>query len=569
MNLETIEISKKNGEKILMNAAIDKSTEEALEIIDTEKQKLNTDIEESQVAINRMTNQKDALVKSITSALESGTDESLTTSGVAADAKATGDKIDALIEVTSTEPTNTTTKLWLNTTVEEGYEVPEINDSEESDVDTWSSKKIAEEIGELREEINTLLNVGTSVFGDGFTITADNDVYSMTSDSNAVLGALLFKTNKIKLSSLHDILVFATNEQYGRYVYINLANGEIWWQKRDVIQTTAKIDTISIPAFSFNDGLTIETDGNILRISDETNDFEIDVTTINNWNATLYSDLCIGVELNQYYVQGYPVATILDYFNKHRKEVKNIIEKYKNENDILYGKKIVLLGDSYIDAPGISDSETWHYLLAEKYNMTRESYGISGNCIVFDNSDTTSPMVERYTEMPDDADIIIVQGGKNDFNFRSDSRSADMNDEQFIEAFRNGLVTLCMGLIKKYRHRGTTIIFGTPWSFPCDDTAIEGVYIPYSKSSGYTIPIQKITDTIIEVCNQFSIPVFDCSRTSGVYLWSKASDILDSWQYDHFIKNDNGYPDYSHLNAEGQKYILPKWEKIIKLYAQY
>lgn len=79
-------------------------------------------------------------------------DDTLTQSGKAADAKAVGDRLSALneanaalIEVSGTEPIYKNTELWINPSSEEVF-VPQIEDSVISEEDTWSSRKISEEI---------------------------------------------------------------------------------------------------------------------------------------------------------------------------------------------------------------------------------------------------------------------------------------------------------------------------------------------------------------------------------------------------------------------------------------
>lgn len=73
-------------------------------------------------------------------------DATLTQSGMAADAKVTGDAIAVIpkIEVSETEPE---TDIWIDPTDNEVVNIPQINDETVSDVDTWSSAKISQEIG--------------------------------------------------------------------------------------------------------------------------------------------------------------------------------------------------------------------------------------------------------------------------------------------------------------------------------------------------------------------------------------------------------------------------------------
>lgn len=394
-------------------------------------------------------------------------------------------------------------------------------------------KQNTDDVASLKEDLDNLLaDVSYFVFNDVFTITKNGADYNCNWDtSNFACGAMLFDTNKIKIRSNHNEVVIAHNESYGRIVTFNVLTGKVIWNKNDSFSTSAEITTLS-GGIDARNGITItkESDRKVI-ISDGTTYITVDADTISDWNNSLYPTLDIGVFLNTYYVNGYPVVTLLDDFNENRKEVSKMINEINNDNDILYGKKLIVLGDSYIRGNTLNISDTWSYKLAQKHCMQYVNYGVNGNGMVANTG--TTPMVERYTEMDNDADIIIVQGGKDDFNTQIS-----------IDEFKSGLNTLCLGLINKYI--GKTIIFGTPWRF--DDNTYP--------VSDYPLTIQQYSDAIIEVCGKYSIPVFDCSRFSGVHLWS-----IPFRQ--RYMQNT----DVSHLNADGMDYIMPKWENIIKLYA--
>lgn len=427
--------------------------------------------------------------------------------------------------------------------------------------------QLSESIVDIKGNIipNILSDVAYEIYDPSniFTVNKkENVIFADWTETVSKVAEVILDISKVALSLINTRIVVAHNTQYTRIVTLDLNTGKLYWYNCTAATSTgAEVTTLTgFPIDKTN--VTLTNMGETLVVSDGENAVTLDVNTIPNWNKVLYPSFEIGLLLNTSYVKKYPVGTIIDDFIDSRKNVKSMIKA----SSPLHGKKLVVLGDSYIRGDGIQLGETWSYKLAQKYDMQYENYGINGNCMVFNNGSV--PMCERYTEIPADADIIVVQGGKNDFNYRSNSASGNMTDEQFLTTFRNGLVTLVMGLIKKYRHKHTTIIFGTPWNFPCSDNPLSGVYIPFPASSGYTIPIKTFADTIKSVCEQFSIPVFDCYRESGVYLWTVGTEIKDSWQMDNFVTNANGYPDYSHLNPNGQDYIMAKWEKIITLHSQ-
>lgn len=54
------------------------------------------------------------------------------------------------VQVASEEPTNENVNIWINDKSKESYTLPEIKDNEISNVDTWSSQKIYDELRALR-----------------------------------------------------------------------------------------------------------------------------------------------------------------------------------------------------------------------------------------------------------------------------------------------------------------------------------------------------------------------------------------------------------------------------------
>lgn len=69
----------------------------------------------------------------------------------------------------------------------------------------------------------------------------------------------------------------------------------------------------------------------------------------------------------------------------------------------LYGKRMVIMGDSYVKNHVRPVSETWHYKLAAKYHMEYHNYGWNGNCIAFDRTAQGfgPALCERYVTMTD------------------------------------------------------------------------------------------------------------------------------------------------------------------------
>ena len=60
------------------------------------------------------------------------------------------------VEINDSMPTNTQTGLWINPTSNESINIPELKDNVVNTTDTWSSKKIYDEIQVLTNKLNTL-----------------------------------------------------------------------------------------------------------------------------------------------------------------------------------------------------------------------------------------------------------------------------------------------------------------------------------------------------------------------------------------------------------------------------
>lgn len=203
-----------------------------------------------------------------------------------------------------------------------------------------------------------------------------------------------------------------------------------------------------------------------------------------------------------------------------------------NRPDDLTGKRIAVIGDSYVRNHKDPIEYTWHYKFAQKYNMQYHNFGKNGNCIAFTRGgkDKTKAMYLRYAYMPDTLDYILVIGGHND-SYILDSIGG-------INGFKDKMHILCKGLLDKYPT--AKIFFFTRWT--CED---------FGGSSA-----ESVVDAMLEVCQLYSIPIFDAARRSGI---AANNEIFRQ----HFFhrKTDN-----AHLNAKGHDRFLPVAESFILKY---
>lgn len=184
-----------------------------------------------------------------------------------------------------------------------------------------------------------------------------------------------------------------------------------------------------------------------------------------------------------------------------------------NKNDLLNlnlptkNKIVNCLGDSITQGVGATAPYT-NTLSTVLELKTCNNYGISGSAIATRPSQPTHQndgFCQRYDAMSDDADIIFVLGGTNDYWTNVQLGTIDSNDP---ETFYGALNTLCTGLINKYPNK--TIIFGTPpksWR-------TNGSFPNEQNSNGNTP--EDFNKAIKEVCAKFTIPVLDLKHTLGI-----------------------------------------------------
>lgn len=203
--------------------------------------------------------------------------------------------------------------------------------------------------------------------------------------------------------------------------------------------------------------------------------------------------------------------------------------------DPLKGMKIGFIGDSYVRNHREPIENTWHYKLARKHQMEYFNYGRNGNCIALDLKQWGTGMYQRYKDMRDDLDIVVVIAGHND-------ASQGRLDSIGMDTFKERLAVLCQGLIGKYPK--AMLFFFTPWT--CDNFVGS--------------PRQQVVDTMLEVCGSYGIPVFDAARRSNIFAASE--------QFRKIYFQGGKGTDTAHLNSRGHDRFLPVAENFILQYVE-
>ena len=196
----------------------------------------------------------------------------------------------------------------------------------------------------------------------------------------------------------------------------------------------------------------------------------------------------------------------------------------KTTVDELNGKRIGVIGDSYVRNHKEPFENTWHYKFAKKHGMEYFNYGKNGNSIAYSSPRWGKAMYLRYAEMADSL---------NDA-FKLDSIGG-------IDNFKDKMEILCKGLVEKYPT--AKIFFFTRWN--CKN---------FKGSDS-----EKVVDAMIEVCGNYSIPIFDCARKGSIYADN------DTFRKIYFQKSKNN-TDTAHLNSKGHDRFLKVAESFLLQY---
>lgn len=334
----------------------------------------------------------------------------------------------------------------------------------------------------------------------------------------------------------NDITLIPNSSIYFYENYDEYENDEITWNNFFVLNNT----------ITFTSGSTnyMNTNEILLRKGDVL-DFYTGTTTDNAYKLSIWKNgvNTSGIIQNntnsqsQYYQKslrtGYVatedcfvrVMNKFDYVSSN--DIEIAIYKFKDvENANIYNKIISVIGDSYVANQSQNIGLTWHSRIASKYGSKYNNYGINGNGLVTPDG-TGIPVVDRTDDIASNSDIVIVVGGKNDYN-----QQISIND------FKTGLKTICSDLIDRFYDK--KIIFFTPWN-------------SYGQNDSANIKLVEYVDAIKECCGEYSIPVYDSFHDSNMYMW------LSDFHTD-FTQGAN---DISHLNKNGHLRFMNQAEKFI------
>ena len=212
----------------------------------------------------------------------------------------------------------------------------------------------------------------------------------------------------------------------------------------------------------------------------------------------------------------------------------------KYYNPVLEGLTINALGDSYFEGDGLDSRYVWLNLLASKYDINMNNYGKGGSTVT-NYITTNSPMCERYDLMKNNnPDIVLVEGGRNDFNKGVIPGEVDSYD---TTTFAGALNVILEGLKEKYPN--AMIVCISNWNFP--DSSSKNEYTCFDFADAMEAVAERHGVYYIRACDP---------DVSGVDMRNK------SFRAAYCMKDT----DVSHLNAAGMKIAMTNFEPILAEY---
>ena len=206
-----------------------------------------------------------------------------------------------------------------------------------------------------------------------------------------------------------------------------------------------------------------------------------------------------------------------------------------SENDIDFSEiKIACLGDSITQAVNLDTLDhyqelAWPHILKEALGAREVvNLGIGGSSIGRYWADA---FVDRYTEIPEDTDLIFVMGGTND-GFCASFVEFGNPVDRAPRTFWGDLDELMDGLKEDYPE--AEVIFLTPLPNSLHD------YLKAERK--YLMPQEEFSDVIITLAEEHDMEVFDLYN----------SNILDGHDKDNIL---HLMPDGVHPNAEGYRIL--------------
>ena len=211
----------------------------------------------------------------------------------------------------------------------------------------------------------------------------------------------------------------------------------------------------------------------------------------------------------------------------------------------LEGLKINFLGDSITEGASASCPENryWNVLKREYGLAEARGYGIGGTRIAKQITPSSVArydldFCQRFVQMDDDADVVVVFGGTNDYG-HGDAPIGNMADRT-PDTFYGALHYLYTGLINKYPT--ATIVVMTPLH-RLDEYNLRGEGNKPEEGE----PLITYVNIIKEVAAYYSLPVLDLWAMGGMQ--PNVPVLREKFNPDGLHPNNDGHAKIAHRLA--------------------
>ena len=186
--------------------------------------------------------------------------------------------------------------------------------------------------------------------------------------------------------------------------------------------------------------------------------------------------------------------------NKQWTEVENAESCSHPILDRFKGKKMAVLGDSISAVPNGTAKKVWHQWVQELLGISSVvNYSEGGRTIARRGNDNN--MLDHYAGMDDDADLICVFGGTNDWGMSVPLGAINSTQGSL---FAGAVKSLIEGLLDKYPAKD--IVFFTP---------MQRAHA-FLDPPPNPIPFTDYNTSLMLLCSSYSIPVYDTWHSAGI-----------------------------------------------------
>ena len=316
------------------------------------------------------------------------------------------------------------------------------------------------------------------------------------------------------------------------------AGGRLW----------AILDKTTHEILAVHDGV-YNTSGNTITVPDEeTVTVEQDcIVVVNAYNAganPAYGNSALTpysfkktVYTTEIVPEGTPVDGILGGMQEDIEELQEAV----GQETSYKGLKLAALGDSitwgytprnYSGHTAGDQLNSFAKVAAQRLGMTFANFGISGSTVSVISGQNRNPMCQRYSELPNDADIILFMGGVNDVSYNG---ALGTMDDRVNSTFYGALHIIFQGLYTKYiggvtpsTGKKKKIIVCTP--IKSLDASKLTKTNSIANNADVLLEWDEWIEAIKEVATFYSFPVLDMYNLSGInpHL-DRAVDGTTSW----------------------------------------